>query len=117
MGWFKDLTGSIGGGVSNLLGGVLAPVFGGANQLVHTATNSAGAMSIGGSQGMNFLQGIFGGLGFGGSPMAQPPVQAMSNNNNSTTSVPTDKKTIGMIIGGVLLVLGIIIAMVKSKKK
>jgi len=66
MGWFSNITGSIGGGISNILGGTLAPIFGGANQLVATAANSAGAISLGGSQGANWLSsltGLFGGIG------------------------------------------------------
>lgn len=118
MGWFSNLTGSLGGGVSNLLGGVLAPVFGGANQLVSTATNSAGAVSLGGSQGMNFLQGIFGGMGFGGTPTAQPPSQSLQTAEQTKATEDKAKMKIIAIVGGVILaVIGIVLAIVKSKKK
>jgi LPXTG-motif cell wall-anchored protein len=114
MGWFSNLTGSIGGGISNILGGTLAPIFGGANQLVATATNSAGAISLGGSQGANWLNsitGLFGGIGGAPAGGPLPPSQALTNQPQ-----PTDNKTIMLIIGGLLVVGAIVVSIFKRKK-
>jgi len=114
MGWFSNLTGSIGGGISNILGGTLAPIFGGANQLVATATNSAGAISLGGSQGANWLSGLFGGNGgFGaGAGGALPPAQ---NPNNQPTQ-STDSKTPMIIVGVLLVVVAILVSIFKRNQ-
>jgi len=113
MGWFSNLTGSIGGGISNILGGTLAPIFGGANQLVATATNSAGAISLGGSQGANWLSGLFGGIGdWPGAGGSQPPAQ---NPNNQPTQ-PTNSKMPIIIIGALLVVVAIVVSIFKRKK-
>lgn len=120
MGWFSNLTESIGGGVSDLLGGILNPVSETVNNVLGGLGSSgvldtAGATSFLGGLGSGLGGGGIGGLGAGA--LGALGGQQAGGQTKDQTGQAANSKYIGWLIGGGLLVVGGIIYFSKNKKK
>jgi len=128
MGWFSNLTNSLGGGVSDLLGGILSPVADTANSFM----NGLGGSGVLDTSGANsFLGGLGGGLGGGGLGGAGGGlfggglggIMTAGGEPKNDTAPPDAtgeswfaKNKTGVIIGSIVLVLGTIAAFVFGRK-